>query len=104
MRIIGEMEKWKDSGEYNLYFLSTLIRTQVYSALHRNTDIAEKFYLVPYFQKCSLILIEYIINIGTQCSKTIHLYSKPHFHIFTRKKGHYQCFQNLLLFHIFFYV
>ena len=37
--------------------------------------------------KSSLFKIEYSINIETQCLKSIQLYSKPHFHIFTRKKG-----------------
>ena len=39
------------------------------------------------FSKSSLFKIEYSINIETQCLKNIQLYSKPHFHIFTRKKG-----------------
>ena len=39
------------------------------------------------FSKLSLFKNEYSINIETQCLKNIQLYSKPHFHIFTRKKG-----------------
>ena len=39
------------------------------------------------FSKLSLFKIEYSINIKTQCLKNIQIYSKPHFHIFTRKKG-----------------
>ena len=39
------------------------------------------------FSKSSLFKIEYSINIETQCLKNIQLYSKPHFHTFTRKKG-----------------
>ena len=39
------------------------------------------------FSKSSLLKIEYSINIEAQCFKNVQLYSKPHFHIFTRKKG-----------------
>ena len=39
------------------------------------------------FSKSSLFKIKYSINIETQYLKNIQLYSKPHFHIFTRKKG-----------------
>ena len=39
------------------------------------------------FSKSSLFKIEYSINIETQFLKNIQLYSKPHFYIFTRKKG-----------------
>ena len=34
--------KLKDSGQYNLYFKSTLIKTQVFTTLRRDTEIAEK--------------------------------------------------------------
>ena len=68
-----------DSGDNNLYiffFLSILIKSQVFTVLRQDTAMFSK-----------LLKIEYIITIGTQCLKPIQLYSKPHFQMFTRKKG-----------------
>ena len=42
--------KWKDSGEYNLYFSSHFIKTQLFTAFQRDTEIAEKFNFVLCFQ------------------------------------------------------
>ena len=50
MGIVKYKGKWKDSGQYNLYFSTTLIKTQVFTALCRDTEIAEKFNCVPWFQ------------------------------------------------------
>ena len=50
MCIVKCKGKWKDSGLYNLYFSSTLIKTQVLTALRQNTEIAEKQNVVPSFQ------------------------------------------------------
>ena len=40
--------KFNDSGQYNLFFSDTLIKTQVFTALRRDTDIAEKFNVLLY--------------------------------------------------------
>ena len=50
MYIVKCLGKWKDSVQYNLYFSTTLIKTQVFTALRRDTKIAEKFNFVPCFQ------------------------------------------------------
>ena len=49
MCIVKCKGKVKDLGQYNLYFTSTLIKTQVVTALRRDTEIAEKFNFVPCF-------------------------------------------------------
>ena len=50
MCIVKCKGKWKDSDQYNLYFSTTLIKTQVFTALRRDTEIAEKFNCVQWFQ------------------------------------------------------
>ena len=42
--------KWKDAGEYNLYFSSTLIKTQVFTVLCQDTEIEEKLIFLPVFK------------------------------------------------------
>ena len=74
---------WIYSGQYNLYLSSTLIKKTQFLLRCAGTLIK----LSAMFSKSSLFKIEYSINIETQCLKNIQLYSKPHFHIFNRKKG-----------------
>ena len=41
MCIVDCKGKWKDSGDYDLFFLSTFIKTEVITALGRDTEIAK---------------------------------------------------------------
>ena len=88
--------KGKDSGEYNLFFSSTLIKTQVFTALHRDTGIPEKVHFLPCFQNqaCSKLNTSLILAPNVQ-----KLYNHIQSHIYTfslGKRVHYQCYQNPL--------
>lgn len=78
---------WIYSGQYNLYLSSTLIKNSIFCCVAPGHWDSRKIKFCAMFSKSSLFKIEYSINIETQCLKNIQLYSKPHFHIFTRKKG-----------------
>ena len=80
-------EIWIYSGQYNLYLSSTLINNSIFCCVAPGHWDIRKIKFCAMFSKSSLFKIEYSINIETQCLTNIHLYSKPHFHIFTRKKG-----------------
>ena len=60
--------KWKDSGKYNLYFSSTLIKTQIFTALRQDTEIAEKLNFLPCFQNqaCSKLNTSFILEPDAQ--------------------------------------
>ena len=86
--------KWIDSGQYNLHLSTTLIKTQVFTALRRDTEIAEKLNCVPWFhiQACSKLNIPLTLENNAQ-----ELYNYILSHIFTcslGKRVHYQCYQN----------
>ena len=78
---------WIYSGQYNLYLSSTLIKNSIFCCVAPGHWDSRKIKFCAMFSKSSLFKIECSINIETQCLKNIQLYSKPHFHIFTRKKG-----------------
>ena len=86
--------KWNDSGQYNLYFSTTLIKTEVFTALRRNTEIAEKFNFVPWFQNQACSKLNTSLPLEPNALK---LYNYILSHIFTfslGKRVHYQCYQN----------
>ena len=86
---------WIYSGQYNLYLSSTLIKkNSLFCCVAPGHWDSRTIKFCAMFSKSSLFKIEYSFNIETQCLKNIQLYSKPHFHIFTRKRVHYQCYQN----------
>ena len=77
---------WIYSGQYTLYLSSTLIKNSIFCCVAPGHRDIRKIQFCAMFSKSSLFKIEYSINIETQCLTYIQLYSKPHFHIFTRKK------------------
>jgi hypothetical protein len=94
MCIVKCKGKWKDSGQYNLYFSSTLIKTQVFTALRRDTEIAEKSNFVPCFQNQACSKLNTSLTLEPNAQK---LYNYILSHIFTFSLGkmvHYQCYQN----------
>ena len=71
----------------------TLIKTQVFTALRRDTEIAEKFYLVPWFQNQACSKLNTLLTFEPNAQK---LYSYILSQIFTfsqEKWVHYQCYQ-----------
>ena len=82
------------SGQYNLYFSTTLIKTQVCTALRLDTEIAEKLNFVPWFQIQACSELNTSLTLETIAQKTIYYILS---HIFTfslGKRVHYQCYQN----------
>ena len=94
MCIVECKGKWKDSGEYNLYFLSTLIKTQFFTALRWDTEIAEKLIFVPCFQNQACSKLNTSLTLEPNAQK---LYNNILSHIFTfslGKRVYYKCYQN----------
>ena len=80
MCIVKCKGKWKDSGQYNLYFSTTLIKTQVFTALRRDTEIAEKLNFVPWFQNQACSKLNTSLTLESNAQK---LYNYILSHIFT---------------------
>ena len=94
MGIVKCKGKWKDSGQYNLYFSSSLIKTQVFTALRRDTQIAEKLNFLPLFQNQACSKLNTSLTLEPNAQK---LYNYILSHIFTfllEKRVHYQGYQN----------
>ena len=79
--------KWKDSGQYNLYFSTTLIKTQVFTALRRDTEIAEKLNFVPWFQNQACSKLNTSLTLEPNAQKRYNYIISHIFSFFTRKKG-----------------
>ena len=82
MCIVACKEKRKDSFEYYLYFWSALTKTQAFTVLRWDTEIAEQLNVVPCFQNKACFKL--ITSLTFEPNAQNQLYSKPHFHIFTR--------------------
>ena len=94
MCIVECQGTWKDLGEYTLYFLSALIKTHVFTALCRDTAIAEKknWVLCVQNQACSKLNTSLTLQPNAQ-----KLYNYSLSHIFPFSLGgrvHYHCYQN----------
>jgi hypothetical protein len=94
MCIVKCKGKWNDSGQYNIYFSTTLIKTQVFTALRRDTEIAEKLNCVPWFHNQACLKFNKSLTLEPN-AQTLYNYIQSH--IFTcslEKRVHYQCYQN----------
>ena len=94
MCIVKCKGRWKDSGQYNLYFITTLIKTQVFTALRRDTEIAEKFNCVPWFHNQAYSKFNTSLTLEPNAQQ---IYNYILSHIFTCSLGksvHYQCYKN----------
>ena len=93
MCIVECKEKWKDSGEYHLYFSSTLLKT----ALRRDTGIAENFYFVPCFQNQACPKLNTSLTLETNVKKKLYTYILSRIFPFSLgKRVHNQCYQKPL--------
>ena len=87
MYIVKCKGKWKNSGQYNRCFSTTLIKTQVFTALRRDTEIAEKLNFVPWFQNQDCSKLNTSLTLEPNVQKLYNYILSHIFHIFTRKKG-----------------
>ena len=94
MGIVKYKGKWKDSGQYNLYFSTTLIKTQVFTALCRDTEIAEKFNCVPWFQNQACLKLNTSLTLEPNAQKLYDYILSRIFTFSLGKRVHNQFYQN----------
>ena len=91
MCIVKCKGKWKYSGQYNLYFSTTFIKTQVFTALRRDTEIAEKLNCVRCFQNQACSKMNKSLTLDPNAQK-LYIYILSHIFTFSLgKRVHYHC-------------
>ena len=94
MYIVKCKGKWKDSGQQNLYISTSLIKTQVFTAQRRDSEMADKLNFVPWFHNQACSKLNTSLTLEPNAQKLYHYILS---HIFTcslGKRFHYQCYQN----------
>ena len=85
--------KWKDSGQHNLYFSSTLIKTQVLPVFCWDTEVAEKLNFVPCFQNQPCSKLNTSLTLEPSAQKLYNYILSLIFTFLLGKRVHYQCYQ-----------